>query len=118
MSRISSYQKLKARVGQLESEVRELVHDPESIYAQTIKAYYVFERKLEKEMRRGRLRKSFEGYTEEDFKKDVLNGPREQEPPYCTDCGGENPLYMDQYANGEQYKCRDCGKEFMWTPTT
>lgn len=28
--------------------------------------------------------------------------------------GGENLAYIDQYANGEYWKCKECGKEFMW----
>ena len=33
--------------------------------------------------------------------------------PYCTDCGGEDLAYIDQYANGEYWKCKDCGKQFI-----
>lgn len=38
----------------------------------------------------------------------------EKNKPYCTDCGCENLRYLDQYANGEYWKCKDCGKQFIW----
>jgi hypothetical protein len=34
--------------------------------------------------------------------------------PYCTDCGNDKLAYLDQYANGEYWKCKECGKEFIW----
>lgn len=30
---------------------------------------------------------------------------------YCPDCGSENLAYLEQYACGEHWKCKDCGKE-------
>ncbi len=33
--------------------------------------------------------------------------------PYCKECGSEDLSYIDQYANGEYWKCKDCGKQFI-----
>lgn len=41
------------------------------------------------------------------------------EASYCPDCGEvdrEYLAYIDQYANGERWKCRQCGREFMVAP--
>lgn len=38
--------------------------------------------------------------------------PDENEP-YCTDCGSTDLKYLDQYANGQHWECKDCGKTFM-----
>lgn len=38
----------------------------------------------------------------------------EKEKPYCTDCGNDDLAYIDQYANGEYWKCKECGKQFIW----
>jgi transposase-like protein len=35
------------------------------------------------------------------------------EVPYCTDCGSEDLTYLAQYANGEYWKCKECGKQFI-----
>lgn len=37
----------------------------------------------------------------------------EQDPPYCTDCGNEDLEYIDQYANGDFWRCKECKKEFI-----
>ncbi|WP_210499551.1 hypothetical protein [Vibrio crassostreae] len=36
--------------------------------------------------------------------------------PYCMECGAEyNDLaYITQYANGEEWRCRECGHQFIW----
>ncbi len=34
--------------------------------------------------------------------------------PYCSDCGSEDLAYLDQYANGEYWRCKECGKEFIY----
>lgn len=35
---------------------------------------------------------------------------------YCTDCGeDENFKYIGTYANGDFWKCKNCGKEFECT---
>ena len=34
--------------------------------------------------------------------------------PYCTDCGNDDLAYIDQYANGEYWKCKECGNQFIW----
>lgn len=38
----------------------------------------------------------------------------DEKTPYCTDCGNDKLAYIDQYANGEYWKCKECGKEFIW----
>lgn len=38
----------------------------------------------------------------------------DEKHPYCTDCGNADLAYIDQYANGEYWKCKECGKEFIW----
>lgn len=39
--------------------------------------------------------------------------------PYCYDCGEDrNFAYIDQYACGEHYKCKSCGKEICFTTPT
>jgi predicted RNA-binding Zn-ribbon protein involved in translation (DUF1610 family) len=38
----------------------------------------------------------------------------DEKTPYCTDCGNDDLAYIDQYANGEYWKCKECGKEFIW----
>jgi hypothetical protein len=38
----------------------------------------------------------------------------EEKQPYCTDCGSNDLNYLDQYANGEYYECKECGKQFIW----
>lgn len=30
--------------------------------------------------------------------------------PYCHNCGSELLIYREQYANGSEYECRDCGE--------
>jgi len=47
---------------------------------------------------------------------DVSNSTfdKEDEVPYCTDCGNEDLAYLDQYANGEHWECKECKKQFMW----
>ncbi|MCG8734782.1 hypothetical protein [Tenacibaculum finnmarkense] len=39
---------------------------------------------------------------------------KEDEVPYCTDCGNEYLAYLDQYANGEHWECKECKKQFIW----
>lgn len=45
----------------------------------------------------------------------VRTGEREEEDqePYCHECGSEDLAYLEQYANGSEYKCRVCGKVQM-----
>lgn len=31
----------------------------------------------------------------------------------CSECGSENLDYLEQYANGEHWECRDCGTSFF-----
>ena len=31
-----------------------------------------------------------------------------EEPPYCRHCGGTDMSYIDQYANGEEWFCKEC----------
>ena len=39
----------------------------------------------------------------------------EDDEPYCLCCGEEDDLaFMGNYANGEEWKCRSCGYEFMF----
>lgn len=33
---------------------------------------------------------------------------------YCIDCGSEVLLYVETYANGEEWKCKDCGELHMF----
>lgn len=39
-----------------------------------------------------------------------------KEEPYCTQCGSKEFSYVEQYANGECWKCKDCGQETMREP--
>jgi hypothetical protein len=34
--------------------------------------------------------------------------------PYCTDCGSEDLNYIDQYANGKYWECKECEKRFIY----
>jgi predicted RNA-binding Zn-ribbon protein involved in translation (DUF1610 family) len=34
--------------------------------------------------------------------------------PYCRHCGSERLAYREQYANGSEYQCRECGEVLMW----
>lgn len=42
----------------------------------------------------------------------------EEEEVYCNNCG-ENEInklaYLENYANGEEYKCKTCGEKFLWS---
>ena len=33
---------------------------------------------------------------------------------YCTECGSQSLAYLEQCANGEFWKCNECGNEFLW----
>lgn len=41
------------------------------------------------------------------------NQEDEENTPYCSGCGSEDITYLDQYANGEEYKCNECGGNFI-----
>ena len=41
-------------------------------------------------------------------------GDDEDTEPYCRECGSEDLAYLEQYANGSEYKCRVCGTVQMW----
>jgi NADH pyrophosphatase NudC (nudix superfamily) len=34
--------------------------------------------------------------------------------PYCAECGNDDLLYLDQYANGAEYKCKKCNNVFIY----
>lgn len=36
-----------------------------------------------------------------------------EDTPYCGDCGGTDLSYIDQYANGSEWRCKACGKQFI-----
>ena len=36
------------------------------------------------------------------------------EIPYCTECGSEDLAYLEQYANGNCWKCKACDNKFIW----
>ena len=39
--------------------------------------------------------------------------------PYCSNCGGTELNYLAAYVNGDNYECKNCGKEFIFpTPST
>lgn len=40
-------------------------------------------------------------------------GSDEEQEPYCRECGSEDLAYVEQYANGREYKCRVCGNVQM-----
>lgn len=43
--------------------------------------------------------------------------PMTPEEPHCSYCGEEKNLaYLDQYANGEEWKCKECEQTFMFSP--
>ncbi|MEG7736025.1 hypothetical protein U2446_15315, partial [Listeria monocytogenes] len=33
---------------------------------------------------------------------------------YCIDCGSQNLQYITTHANGDEYKCKDCGELHMF----
>lgn len=37
-----------------------------------------------------------------------------REDPYCRECGSDNLTYVEQYANGIEYRCRVCKAVQMW----
>lgn len=38
----------------------------------------------------------------------------DEEEPYCSDCGNEDDLeHLATYANGDNYRCSECGNEFI-----
>ena len=39
----------------------------------------------------------------------------DKEEPCCPDCGNEDLEYLDQYANGEYWKCKECGNQFIFS---
>ena len=39
---------------------------------------------------------------------------REQAQPYCRECGHDVLRYLEQYANGCEYKCTRCATVQMW----
>jgi len=41
----------------------------------------------------------------------VVEEDEEKEAPICSQCGCTEMIYIDQYANGKYYKCKDCGHE-------
>jgi DNA-directed RNA polymerase subunit RPC12/RpoP len=41
-------------------------------------------------------------------------GADEDAEPYCVECGSDDLAYLEQYANGSEYKCRVCGTERIW----
>ena len=49
------------------------------------------------------------------YKPDHLDALRtgerveEDQDHYCRECGSEDLAYLEQYANGSEYKCRTCG---------
>ena len=49
-----------------------------------------------------------------DYESEQLNKPvvststlDGEKTPYCTDCGNDKLAYLDQYANGEYWKCKE-----------
>ncbi len=36
------------------------------------------------------------------------------EDNYCIECGSERLVYLATYANGEEWKCADCGNLMMF----
>lgn len=36
------------------------------------------------------------------------------EAKQCDECSNEDLIYLEQYACGEHYKCKDCGKEICF----
>jgi hypothetical protein len=67
MTKRSSYRKLKERVAQLESEVRTLVHEPDSVAALEIKLRDTFKRDVERRIWRGEIFDEAHGCTAEMF---------------------------------------------------
>jgi hypothetical protein len=39
---------------------------------------------------------------------------QDEQAPYCYECGSEDMAYLEQYANGSEYKCRVCGTCKVW----
>ena len=38
----------------------------------------------------------------------------ENKEPYCFHCGEDKNLkYLDQYANGDYWECKECGEKFF-----
>lgn len=69
-------------------------------YMQTLK----FERVVQDSYAEG-------SFTQEDAKKavQILKNQDSEEFPYCIECGNDDLAYVEQYANGYEYKCRACG---------
>lgn len=44
-----------------------------------------------------------------DQKQIPPRAPVAPDVPYCHHCGGDRLAYREQYANGREYQCRDCG---------
>lgn len=34
--------------------------------------------------------------------------------PYCMECGSETLAYQRTVANGDEWRCKDCGHVFLW----
>lgn len=56
------------------------------------------------------LYRPHEVITEVDPSEDT---PYEEDTPYCGDCGGTDLSYIDQYANGPEWRCKACGHQFI-----
>jgi len=38
-----------------------------------------------------------------------------EDEPYCAECGSDDMQYIEQYANGCEYKCRACSTTRIWS---
>lgn len=54
------------------------------------------------------------------FKRQLIENPdqeaaqdEEEKEQYCTDCGNTDLAYIDRYAYGEGWRCKECGKVFI-----
>jgi len=39
---------------------------------------------------------------------------KEDDEPYCVECGGDDLAFLAQYANGDHWECKECKNKFMW----
>ena len=44
--------------------------------------------------------------------KELLEEP--EIDPYCAECGSQSLGCLAQYANGVEWQCNECGREFIW----
>ena len=49
-----------------------------------------------------------------DLYQEQSEEPEVEDPPYCRTCGLEELACLGNYANGTEWKCTNCGDEFIY----